>query len=129
MIMIITALLSGEPLPCNAAAETAIQPLIWCSYNYLPNRIIIWTSAFCSRVPVPHDVAAHSSASRSCRTCGFDARRRRGQSSRSRSDITYLIVMIKIDTMKVIMVIISIRIIIIIIIIVCMCIYIYIYTM
>ena len=23
--------LSGEPLPCSPAAETALQPLIWCS--------------------------------------------------------------------------------------------------
>ena len=26
-----TKFLLGEPLPCNPSAETAIQPLIWCS--------------------------------------------------------------------------------------------------
>ena len=27
-------LLLGEPLPCNPAAETALQPLLWCSESY-----------------------------------------------------------------------------------------------
>ena len=31
-------LLLGEPLPCNPAAETALEPLIWCSESLFPYK-------------------------------------------------------------------------------------------
>ena len=32
-----TMLLSCEPLPCNPAAEAALQPLIVCLFSYVPD--------------------------------------------------------------------------------------------
>ena len=49
-------LLLRKPLPCSPAAETAPQPLIWCSESQSSNVYSFPEECFCSRTPValPH---------------------------------------------------------------------------